>query len=137
MLELQERGHPLDKLESVISAAELVACQRAVREVHVDDKVRRYLMQIVHETRSHDDLSLGASPRASLALFRTGQAMAAILGRSFVLPDDVKRMAPAVLMHRLIVRPESRLRKVTAAAVVEEILSEIPVPTMPAEAPVS
>ena len=137
MLEMLEHGHPLDTLQPVVTAADLVACQRAVREVHVDDKVRRYLMQIVHETRTHDDLSLGASPRASLALFRTGQAMAAILGRSFVLPDDVKRMAPAVLMHRLILRPESRLRKVTAAAVVEEILSEIPVPTMPAEAPAS
>ena len=134
MLEMLERGHPLDKLQPVVSAADIVACQPAVREVHVDDKVRRYLMQIVHETRTHDDLSLGASPRASLALFRTGQAMAAILGRNFVLPDDVKRVAPAVLTHRLIVRPESRLRKVTAAAVVDEILGEIPVPTLTGEA---
>jgi MoxR-like ATPase len=133
MLDLLERGHPLDKLEPVVSAADLVACQRAVREVHVDEKVRRYMLQIVHETRQHDELSLGASPRASLALFRTGQAMAAILGRSFVLPDDVKRVAPSVLTHRLIVRPESRLRKVTAAAIVEEILSEIPIPTLTAE----
>jgi MoxR-like ATPase len=134
MLEMLEHGHPLAKLQPVISAAEIVACQAAVREVHVDDKVRRYLMQIVHETRTHDELSLGASPRASLALFRTGQAMAAILGRNFVLPDDVKRVAPAVLTHRLIVRPESRLRQVTAAAVVDEILGEIPVPTMTSEA---
>ena len=134
MLDMLERGHPLDRLQPVVSAADLVAAQRAVREVHVDEKVRRYLMQIVHETRSHDDLSLGASPRASLALFRTGQAMAAILGRNFVLPDDVKRIAPAVLTHRLIVRPESRLRKVTATAIVEEILGEIPVPTLSAEA---
>ncbi len=134
MLELLERAHPLDKLEPVVTAAELAACQKAVREVHVDEKVRRYLMQLVHETRSHDDLSLGASPRASLALFRTGQAMAAILGRNFVLPDDVKRVAPAVLTHRMIVRPESRLRKVTAAAIVDEILGEVPVPTMVAEA---
>jgi MoxR-like ATPase len=133
-LHLLEHGHPLDRLEPVISGADLVACQRAVREVHVDEKVRRYLMQLVHETRSHDDLSLGASPRASLALFRTGQAMAAILGRNFVLPDDIKRVAPAVLTHRLIVRPESRLRKVTAAAIVDELLGEIPVPTMTAEA---
>jgi MoxR-like ATPase len=137
MLDLLERGHPLDKLESVLSAADLVACQRAVREVHVDEKVRRYLIQIVHETRTHDDLSLGASPRASLALFRTAQAMAAILGRNFVLPDDVKRVAPSVLIHRLIVRPESRLRKVTAAAIVEEVLSEIPVPTLAAESQAS
>ncbi len=134
MLDMLERAHPLDKLQAVTTAAEIVACQRAVREIHVDDKVRRYLMQIVHETREHDDLALGASPRASLALFRTGQAMAAILGRNFVLPDDVKRVAPAVLTHRLIVRPESRLRKVTSAAVVDEILSEIPVPTMTSEA---
>ncbi len=134
MLDMLERGHPLDKLEPVVSAADLVACQRAVREVHVDEKVRRYMLQMVHETRQHDELSLGASPRASLALFRTGQSMAAILGRNFVLPDDVKRVAPAVLTHRLIVRPESRLRKVTAAAIVEEILGEIPIPTLAAEA---
>lgn len=137
MLEMLERGHPLAKLQPVVSAADLVACQRAVRAVHVDEKVRRYLMQIVHETRTHDDLSLGASPRASLALFRTGQAMAAILGRNFVLPDDVKRVAPAVMTHRLIVRPESRLRKVTGASIVEEILGEIPVPTLAAETRVS
>lgn len=133
MLEMLEHAHPLDKLKSVVTAAEIVACQQAVREVHVDDKVRRYLMQIVHATREHEELSLGGSPRASLALFRTGQAMAAILGRNFVLPDDVKRVAPAVLTHRLIVRPESRLRKITAESVVEEILSEIPVPTLATE----
>ena len=137
MLEMLERGHPLERLEPVVSAADLVACQRAVRAVHVDEKVRRYLMQIVHETRTHDELSLGASPRASLALFRTGQAMAAILGRDFVLPDDVKRVAPAVMTHRLIVRPESRLRKVTGAQIVDEILGEIPVPTLAGEARVS
>lgn len=137
MLEMLEHAHPLDALQPVVTAADILACQRAVREIHVDDKVRRYLMQIVHETREHDDLSLGASPRASLALFRTGQAMAAILGRTFVLPDDVKRVAPAVLTHRLIVRPESRLRKVTSSAIVEEILSEIPVPTLAAETRVS
>jgi MoxR-like ATPase len=91
-------------------------------------------MQLVHETRVHDDLALGASPRASLALFRTSQAMAAILGRSFVLPDDVKRVAPGVLTHRLILRPESRLRKVTSVGVVEEILGEVPVPVMASEA---
>ena len=133
MLDMLEHGHPLDKLQPVVSAADLVACQQAVRDVHVDEKVRKYLMQIVHETRTHDELALGGSPRASLALFRTGQAMAAILGRNFVLPDDVKRVAPAVLTHRLIVRPESRLRKVTPASIVEEILGEIPIPTLTAD----
>ncbi len=132
MLELLQRGNPLDDLKPVVSDAELLAAQREVREIHVDEKVRRYLVQIVHDTRKHDDLGLGASPRASIALFRTSQALAATSGRNFVQPDDVKRMAPAVLTHRLILRPESRLRKVTAASIVEEIVEEVPVPMLPA-----
>ena len=137
MLEMMQRSQPLDHLEAVVAPEELLACQRAVREVHVDDKVRRYLMQIIHETRDHTDLRLGASPRASLALYRAAQAMAAILGRAFVQPDDVKRVAAPVLTHRLILRPESRLRKITAASVVEEILGYVPVPTLSAEQGVS
>ncbi len=101
-----------------------------MREVHVDEKVRRYIIEIVHATREHDDVSLGGSPRASIALFRTSQAMAAMRGATYVLPDDVKRMAAAVLTHRLILRPESRLRKITATAVVDDILSEVPVPVV-------
>lgn len=134
MLEMLQREHPIDKLEPVVSADELVACQRAVREVFVDDKVRRYLMQIVHDTRGHEDLALGGSPRASIALFRTSQAMAALRGRNYVLPDDVKRVAGPVLTHRLILKPESRLRKVTASQVVDEIIAEIAVPTLPGAA---
>jgi MoxR-like ATPase len=130
MLELLQHSHPIDALEPVASVEELIACQRATREIYVDDKVRRYLMQIVHDTRQHEDISLGGSPRASIALFRTSQAMAALRGRSFVLPDDVKRVAGAVLTHRIILRPESRLRKVTPGAVVDEIIAEIAVPTM-------
>jgi MoxR-like ATPase len=130
MLALLEREHPLGTLEPVASADEVSAAQRAVREVHVDDKVRQYLMQIVHDTRACDELSLGASPRASIALFRTSQALAAISGRTFVQPDDVKRMATAVLTHRVILRPESRLRKLTAAVVIDEIVAEVPVPIL-------
>ncbi len=130
MLELLKRGHPLDELEPVVSPEELRACQQAVREVHVDEKVRSYLTQIVHDTRKCEDLSLGASPRASIALFRTSQALAAASGRRFVQPDDVKRVAAPVLTHRLILRPESRLRKLTAAAIVEEIVEEVPVPML-------
>lgn len=130
MLELLSRSHPIDSLESVVSAEELHACQKAVREVYVDDKVRRYLMQIVHDTRTHDDIGLGGSPRASIALFRTSQAMAALRGRSYVLPDDVKKVAASVLTHRIILKPESRLRRVTASALVEEIIAEIAVPTL-------
>lgn len=130
MLEMLQREHPVNQLEPVVSGAELLECQRAVREVHVDPKVRQYLMQIIHDTRQNEDLALGASPRASMALFRTSQAMAAVRGRSFVQPDDVKRVAAPVLTHRLILRPESRLRKVTAEQVLNELIAEIAVPTL-------
>jgi MoxR-like ATPase len=134
MLDRLQRRHPVEKIEPVVTADELRECQRAVREIHVDEKVRRYVTEIVHASREHEDLSLGASPRASIALFRTAQATAAIRGRNYVQPDDVKRMAAAVLTHRLIVRPESRLRKISAAAVVDDIVSEVPVPVVHAVA---
>jgi MoxR-like ATPase len=130
MLEMLQHSHPIDALEPVVSVDELIACQKAVREIYVDDKVRRYLMQIVHDTRAHDDVNLGGSPRASIALFRASQAMAALRGRNYVLPDDIKRITGPVLNHRIILRPESRLRKVTAAGVVDEIVSEIAIPTL-------
>jgi len=130
MLERLQHKHPLEELEAVVSADELVACQQVVRDIRVDEKVRHYLMQIVHDTRSHEDLSLGGSPRASLALFRCSQALAALRGRQYVLPDDVKRVAGPVLTHRVILRPESRLRKRTSEQVVEEVVAEIAVPTM-------
>jgi MoxR-like ATPase len=133
MLEMLERGHPMEALQPVVSTADLLAAQRAVREIFVDAKIRRYLMEIVHRTRQHEDVALGGSPRASLALFRTAQALAAVNGRSFVRPDDVKNMAAAVLTHRLILRPESRLRKVTAAAVVTEVLEGVRVPVLSTE----
>jgi MoxR-like ATPase len=133
MLQRLQHGHPIDQLAPVVSAAEVIACQEAVREVYVDDKVRRYLLEIVQKTREHDDVHVGGSPRASIALFRTGQALAVISGRNFVLPDDVKRMVVPVLAHRLILRPESRLRKVTPASVLNEIVPDVRVPILPAQ----
>ncbi len=130
MLDLLQRRHPIDDVQPVVSADELLAAQRAVREVHVDEKVRRYLTQIVHQTRQSEDLSLGGSPRATIALFRCAQALAAVSGRNYVLPDDVKKIAPPVLTHRVIVRPESRLRKMTAAAIVEDLIEDVPVPML-------
>jgi MoxR-like ATPase len=128
MLEILERGNPLDTLQPVVSAEELLAAQEAVRSVHVDPKVRQYIIQIVQNTRVCDDVSLGGSPRASIALFRTAQALAAVSGRNFVRPDDVKQMTGPVLTHRLILRPESRLRKLTAATVVTQVVESVPVP---------
>ena len=128
MLQRLQHGHPIDDLATVVTAADVIACQDAVREVHVDDKVRKYVLEIVHGTREHDELSLGGSPRASIALFRTAQAHAAINGRNFVLPDDVKKMVQPVMAHRVILRPEARLRKLTPAAVLNEIVSDVRVP---------
>lgn len=130
MLDRLKLVHPIDELTAVVSATDIVACQQEVREVHIDEKVRTYLLEIVQGTRQNADVYLGGSPRASIALFRTGQALAAISGRNFVLPDDIKRMAPAVLGHRLILKPESRLRKQTAAAVINDIVAEVRVPML-------
>lgn len=130
MLKRLQHAHPIDELSAVASAQDILNAQQAIREVHVEDTVAEYITQIVHATREHDDVLLGGSPRASLALFRTAQALAAIAGRDYVLPDDVKRMAQAVLAHRVIVRPESRLRKVTSQGVVQEVLQEVSVPVL-------
>jgi MoxR-like ATPase len=130
MLELLQHGNPVGPLKAVCTAEELIACQTTVREIYVDDKIRKYILEIVQNTREHDDLNLGGSPRATISLFRASQAMAAILGRQFVQPDDVKRVALPVLTHRVILRPESRLRKVTAGSVVQEALNTARVPTL-------
>jgi MoxR-like ATPase len=130
MLEMLQKRHPIDSLEPVVSPEELLACQKACREVHVDIKVRQYLLQIVHDTRVHEDLNLGGSPRATIAIFRASQAMAAIRGRNYVTPDDVKRVVGPILGHRLILKPESRLRKLSASKIVDDLVSEIAVPTI-------
>jgi MoxR-like ATPase len=130
MLDMLQRVHPVGQIKAVATADEMLACQTAVREVHVDEKVRRYVLQIVQGTRENEDLALGASPRASLAIFRASQATAAIFGRNFVQPDDVKRVAAPILTHRVILRPESRLRKITAAAVINEVVADVRVPIL-------
>ena len=134
MLQRLRVRHPIDGLEAVASSEDILTCQQAVREVHADEKVNRYVVQIIQATREHPDLSLGGSPRASMALLHCAQAFAAVHGFDFVMPDDVKQMAHHALGHRLIVRPESRLRKKTVAGALEEILNKVPVPQMPATA---
>ncbi len=130
MLTRLQRGHPIDELQPVVSAADIIACQEVVRGIHVDDKIKKYILDIVHGSREHEDILLGGSPRASIALFRCGQALAAIQGRDFVTPDDIKRMAQPVLAHRVILRPESRLRKKTPAVVVKELVADARVPVL-------
>jgi len=130
-LELLERArvkHPLDSLQPVADPPTLVRMQGAVREIFVHDKVRDYIIRLVNRTRDSTHLTLGASPRASLALFRAAQSFAAVNGRPFVIPDDVKLLAHPVLEHRLILNPESRLRRVTTHSVLRDIISEVSVP---------
>ena len=136
-LQLLERGGQqqlnVDQLESVADASELLACQQAVLKVHVQPSVRRYIAELVRGTREHEHIELGASPRAGLALQRAGQAVAAVRGRTFVQPDDIKQVIEPVLAHRLILRPESRLRKISAPKVLEEVSDSTTVPTLSRE----
>ncbi len=123
-----EAESPLETVEPVVAADELVRLRALVPRVHCEPSVRRYVIAIVRATRQHPALDLGASPRASLVLFRAGRALAAIRGREYVLPDDVKFLAPAILPHRLILSSQTRLRGRDAAGIVAEVLAEVPAP---------
>jgi MoxR-like ATPase len=123
ILDEQKRVHPLDDLSEVLSTEELRELQAAVREVYVDSAVSDYIVRLVNATRSHPDVYLGASPRGSIALYRAGQAMAALLGRDYVLPDDVKVLAEPALAHRLIIKTSSTIHDVSAASVIRELVS--------------
>jgi MoxR-like ATPase len=128
MLTDQQLHHPIEDLEQVIGIADLLKAQDAVRSITVTDEIKRYIVELVETTRAHGEIYLGASPRGSLALFRTSQARAAILGREYVLPDDVKALAVPALAHRLIVGSAARIREVDAVDVIEEVLEKVPVP---------
>ncbi|MBI4295017.1 MAG: MoxR family ATPase [Chloroflexi bacterium] len=123
-----EDSDPLDSLETVITAGELMGHQEQVRRVYVEDSVRDYIVGLVRVTREHPSLRLGGSPRATLSLQTACQALAAVRGRGFILPDDAKYLAAPVLAHRLMVKAESRLRGASAAAIIQEVLSQVPVP---------
>lgn len=128
ILESQQLRHPIDSVQPVFSAEEVLAAAEQVRTVFVAPAIKRYIVDLTHRTRTSPDVYLGASPRGSLALFRAGQARAALNGREHVLPDDIKALAQAILAHRIIVNPAARLREVTAERIVQEILLATPVP---------
>jgi len=128
ILERQQLQHPIDDLQQVVSLEELLDAQKAVKSIFVAAPVKRYMVELVRQTRQHSEVYLGASPRGSLALFRTGQARSAIQGRDFVLPDDVKVLAKSALSHRVILGPAARLRDLNAEQILEEILNNQPVP---------
>ncbi len=125
-----EQANPLDHLTPVAGVDDLQRMAQAAERVHVEPVVRRYLVRIVRATREHPALELGASPRASLALFRAARALALIQGRPYLLPDDIKRLAPSVLPHRLILSSQTRLRGWDAAGVVAEVLETVPAPVL-------
>lgn len=129
ILAQQTRVRPLDSLLPVTSRDEILRLQDAARSVFVAPALRDYIVALVGATRTHPQAALGASPRGSLGLLHAAQAYAAVSGRTYVLPDDIKRLAAPVLAHRLILRPESRVRRVTGQAIIEEILTRLPVPT--------
>jgi len=126
MLRNLRRVHPIEALGAVVDGSELIALADQVSEVNVDETLERYILAIVQATRVHPDIALGASPRGSLALYKTGQALAALRGREYVLPDDIKALVPYALAHRLMIRPESQLRGRTAEAILAEIVERTP-----------
>ena len=127
ILDEQKRHHPVDDVEEVCSVDELRQMQAAVREVYVDPSVADYIVRLVGATRTHPDVYLGASPRGSIALYRAGQALAGLMGRDYVLPDDVKALAEAALAHRLIIKTSSSIHDIQSSQVVAELLDTMPV----------
>jgi len=122
ILDEQKRSHPIEELEEVVGVDELREMQEAVREIYVDSSVADYIVRIVNATRNHPDVYLGASPRGSIALYRAGQALAGLLGRDYVIPDDVKALAEPALAHRLIIKTSSSIHDVQSGQVVRELL---------------
>jgi MoxR-like ATPase len=128
ILDRQRRRHPVDVLEQVVSVEELLEAQESIKEIYVDDLVESYLVELVRETRQHPDVYLGSSSRGALALYRLGQARAAMFGRNYVLPDDIKALAGAALGHRIIVGPAARIKDIEQEAIVDDIMAKVPVP---------
>jgi MoxR-like ATPase len=128
ILDSQQFSHPIEKIAQVVGVPELLAAQDEIKNIYVDPSVKEYIVALSNATRSHPDVYLGASPRGSLGLYRTGQALAAVRNRDYVIPDDIKALAQVVLSHRVIVSPSARIRNVDARAVVEEVLQSVPVP---------
>jgi MoxR-like ATPase len=128
ILERQQQSHPLESLTQVVDSRELIAAQQEIKNIYVDRLIKEYIVSIVEETRRHEDVYLGASPRGSLALYRTCQARASLEGRDFVIPDDVKALAEITLAHRIIVSPAARIKNTDARLLVGDILARVPVP---------
>ncbi len=124
----QNESHPINFLKPVLSIETLLQIQQLIPSVHVDDSLREYIVKIVQATRSDPNLNLGSSPRGSIALYKAVQAYAAMNGRDYVIPEDIKTMASAVLRHRMILKSEARLKKLNPDSIIERVLTSLPVP---------
>ena len=130
IIERQEQTHPIDSLEPVASPEEVVSMQEAAKQVYVDRLVRHYIVALTEATRGHRDVALGASPRATLGLFRTARALALVQDRDYVVPDDIKLLAAAALSHRIVLSPAARMRGIRSEGVINELLNHVNVPGM-------
>jgi len=128
ILDRQQYRHPINTLGQVVSSQELEEAQEEIKKVYVAPAVKKYMVEIVRQTRQHPDVYLGASPRGSLALYRTTQARSAMQGRDFVLPDDVKALVHSTLSHRVILGPAARLRDLSADQILQDVLGKVTVP---------
>lgn len=128
VLTLQQYDHPINSISQVVDEAEVREALELVKNVYVDDKMKRYIVELTRQTRNHPDVYLGSSIRGSLSLFKASQARAAIHDRDFVLPDDIKALASSCLSHRVILGPAARLQNHTSEVIVDEIVESVPVP---------
>jgi MoxR-like ATPase len=137
ILDRQQFRHPIELIEQAVTVEELLEVQTAVKKMYIDNLVKEYIVEVVRRTREHPDVYLGSSSRGALALYRLSQARAAMFGRDYVLPDDVKALAGAALSHRIIVGPAARIKDIEPDIIVQDILDKVPVPGAQVKAPTS
>ena len=129
IIEQQEQVHPINELRSVATPEDIIDLQEACKNIYVDNTVREYIVSLIDATRNHENVSLGASPRASLGMFRAARGLAILRDRDYVIPDDIKELAYAVLAHRLILSPSARMRGLHTGQIISNLLESVPIPS--------
>ena len=129
IIEQQEQVHPINELRSVATPEDIIDLQEACKNIYVDNTVREYIVSLIDATRNHENISLGASPRASLGMFRAARGLAILRDRDYVIPDDIKELAYAVLAHRLILSPSARMRGLHTGQIISNLLESVPIPS--------
>jgi MoxR-like ATPase len=130
MLGRQQTGHPIERIQAVAGPEDVVAWRQEAASVHMEDSIRAYIVRLVHATRAHRQVYLGASPRASIALFKAAQALAYVCGRAYVVPDDVRYLAPFVLQHRVLLSADARLSGVQVGDLLRDLIGQVDIPAV-------